>query len=186
MLELKQNATDKLIPFPIVLSSDHINGATGLTPSVEISKNGGAFAAPAGTVAEVGYGVYALTPDSADTDTLGPLSLHAGSAGADPYDKECVVVNFDPYDPASLGLTNLDAAVTSRSAPGDAMTLDFTQAVPTSNTSQTVGDALNAGLAMAFGKWTLVGTTLTLYAADEVTVVKTFTLDSGTDPTTRT
>jgi hypothetical protein len=54
--------------------------------------------------------------------------------------------------------------------------LDLTIAVPTSNTSQTIGDALNAARAQGFGKWTIVGTTLTLFAADGVTAVRTFTL----------
>lgn len=63
--------------------------------------------------------------------------------------------------------------------------LDFTQAVPTSNTAETVGDALNAARAQAFGKWVLSGTTLRLYASDGSTVVRTFTLDSATAPTQR-
>ena len=48
MFELKLSATDKVIPFLLVSSADHINGVTGLTPTVEISKNGSGFAAPAG------------------------------------------------------------------------------------------------------------------------------------------
>jgi hypothetical protein len=64
--------------------------------------------------------------------------------------------------------------------------LDLTQSVPTSNTAQTVGDALNAARAGNFGKWVLSGTTLTLYAADGTTVVRTFTLDSAVTPTSRT
>lgn len=63
--------------------------------------------------------------------------------------------------------------------------LDFTQAVPTSNTTQTVGDTLNAARAQGFGPWTISGTTLTLYAADGVTAVRTFTLNSATTPTSR-
>jgi hypothetical protein len=63
--------------------------------------------------------------------------------------------------------------------------LDMTQAVPTSNVAHSVGDALNAARAQGFGKWTLVGTTLTLYASDGTTAVRTFTLDSATAPTTR-
>lgn len=70
--------------------------------------------------------------------------------------------------------------------PGDVMQQDMTQAVPTTNTAQTLGDALNAARAQGFGKWALVGTTLTLYAADGTTVVRTFTLDSATAPTSRT
>jgi hypothetical protein len=80
VLELKQSTTDKVIPFLMVSSTDHINGETGLSPTVTLSKNGGAFAAPAGTVAEVGNGWYKLTPAAADTNTLGSLILHARSA----------------------------------------------------------------------------------------------------------
>lgn len=63
---------------------------------------------------------------------------------------------------------------------------DLTQAVPSSNTGQTVGDAFNAARAQGFGKWALSGTSLTLYAADGTTVVRTFVLDSATAPTSRT
>ena len=41
MLELHQNATDKVIPFLMVSSANHIDGAAGLAPTVVISKNGG-------------------------------------------------------------------------------------------------------------------------------------------------
>jgi len=63
--------------------------------------------------------------------------------------------------------------------------IDLTTAVPTSNTAETVGDCLNAARAQGFGKWVRSGTTLTLYANDGTTAVKTFTLDSGTAPTQR-
>lgn len=62
----------------------------------------------------------------------------------------------------------------------------LTTPVPVSNTAGTVGDALNAARAQGFGKWTLVGTALTLFAADGVTAVRTFTIDSATAPTSRT
>lgn len=67
-----------------------------------------------------------------------------------------------------------------------AVPLAMAQAVPTSNSAQTVGDALNAARAQGFGKWALSGTSLTLYAADGTTVVRTFVLDSATAPTSRT
>jgi hypothetical protein len=64
--------------------------------------------------------------------------------------------------------------------------VDMTQSVPTSNTAHTIGDALNAARAYGFGKWVISGTTLSLYASDNTTVIKTFTLDSGSYPTSRT
>jgi hypothetical protein len=66
-----------------------------------------------------------------------------------------------------------------------AVTVDMTQAVATSNTANTHGDCLNAARAGAFGKWTLSGTTYNLYAPDNSTVVKSFTLNSATTPTSR-
>lgn len=63
--------------------------------------------------------------------------------------------------------------------------LDLTQAVPTSNTANTIGDCLNAARAQGFGKWAVTGTTLRLYAPDGTTVVRTFTLDSETSPSQR-
>lgn len=64
--------------------------------------------------------------------------------------------------------------------------LDLTEAVPTTNTDNTLGDCLNAARCQGFGKWVLSGTTLTLYAPDGTTAVRTFTLDSATSPTSRT
>ncbi len=63
--------------------------------------------------------------------------------------------------------------------------LDLGQTIPATNTGQTVGDALNAARAQGFGRWTLAGTALTLYAADGTTVVRTFTLNDATAPTSR-
>ena len=63
--------------------------------------------------------------------------------------------------------------------------LDLTQAVPTSNSANTIGDCLNAARAQGFGKWSVTGTTLRLYAPDGTTVVRTFTLDSETSPSQR-
>lgn len=68
-----------------------------------------------------------------------------------------------------------------------AVNLDLAQVIPTSNTVQTTGDALNAARAQGFGNWTLDpnAKTLTLFAPDGITVVRTFHLDSGSAPLTR-
>jgi hypothetical protein len=63
--------------------------------------------------------------------------------------------------------------------------INMTQPVPTSNTAQTVGDALNAARAQGFGKWAINGNTLSLYAPDGSTVIKSFTLDSAKFPSQR-
>jgi hypothetical protein len=74
--------------------------------------------------------------------------------------------------------------------PFEKALLDLTQMVPTSNTAHSVGDALNAARAQGFGKWIMNllanPPTLALYAADGTTVVRSFTLNDPTSPTSRT
>lgn len=82
--------------FLLVLTSDHITGATGKTPTVTIAKSGGSFATPAGTVTELGSGWYQLSANATDASTLGPLTLHASATACDPADEEFVVVNYNP------------------------------------------------------------------------------------------
>lgn len=363
---LKTASTARPLLFPMFDATDGTTPETGLSPTVTLSKNGAAFSSPAGAVSEVGSGWYAVAGNATDTDTLGPLLLHATASGASVTDAQFEVVAFDPSDAADLGLTNLDAAVSTRlagsayvdhtaaiaavqadtdnlqtrlpaalvsgridasvgamaadtltasalaadagseigtavwatgtraltdkagfslsaagvqaiwdaltsalstvgsvgkllvdnlnatvssrasqasvdtvagyvdtevaaikaktdnlpaspaneatlttiagyvdtevaaikaktdlipaspAAVGSAMTLDLTQALSTGQTGDTVGGALLGARAQAFGRWVLSGTTLTLYAADGTTVVRTFTLDDADAPTSRT
>jgi hypothetical protein len=67
----------------------------------------------------------------------------------------------------------------------DPQNIDLTQTFSVSNVAQTVGDALNAARSSSFGKWVLNDRTLSLYGADNTTIVKTFTLNSSTFPTER-
>lgn len=63
----------------------------------------------------------------------------------------------------------------------------LTKDVPTSNVANSVGDCLNAARADGFGKAVFdpIGLTWKLYAPDNSTVVKNFTVDAAT-PKTRT
>jgi len=122
---LKQSQTARVLLFYMVDSADHISGKTGLSPTVTISKNGAAFGAVAGAVSEISAGWYKVAGNATDSNTLGPLALHATAGGADPTDCLFEVVAYDPEDAAGLGLSRLDAAVTSRLAPTTAgRTLD--------------------------------------------------------------
>ncbi len=88
----------------------------------------------------------------------------------------------DPTTTTYYLLSHQAAALTSSALAG----VDLTQAVPTTNTAHTMADCLNAARAQGFGKWVQSGTSLVLYASDGTTVVRTFTLDSATEPTSRT
>lgn len=92
---LKQSSTAQPLVFLMVDSSDHISAKTGLSPTVTISKNGGSFASPSGAVTEIGSGWYKVAGNATDTNTLGPLILHATATGADPTDVEFEVVSLD-------------------------------------------------------------------------------------------
>lgn len=92
---ITQSSSAKAIPFYMVDSADHIAAKTGLTPTVTISKNGAAFATPAGAVAEIGSGWYRIAGNATDSNTIGSLLIHATATGADPYDIEHEVVAFN-------------------------------------------------------------------------------------------
>ena len=125
-----------------------------------------------------------------------------GASNMAPTLIEIQLTNTDVNDGVHFGLTSLPNAAAnasnglitagtgtnqiSLSAGEVSATLDLTQAIPTSNTANTIGDCLNAARAQGFGKWVLSGTTLTLYAPDATTTVRTFTLNSATAPTSRT
>ena len=107
---LKQSSTDQDLVFFMVDDTDHITGKTGLSPTVTISKNGGSFASPAGSISEIAYGWYRVAGNATDTGTKGPLALHATGTDADPSDMLYEVIGFDPQDAVRLGLTALPNA----------------------------------------------------------------------------
>lgn len=79
MTSRKQGSTDHPISFTLRLTADN-SLATGKTPTVELSKDGGAYAAAVGAVSEVGSGQYTLAADASDRDTLGELWAHITEA----------------------------------------------------------------------------------------------------------
>lgn len=107
-------------------SSDHISGKTGLTLTITASKDGAAFSSISPTVTERGSGWYNIALTTSHTDTVGDLALHVTASGADPSDLVMQIVEYDPNSATNLGLSNIDATVSSRlatssySAPLDA------------------------------------------------------------------
>jgi hypothetical protein len=112
---IKQSSTQSALMFLMIQSSDHITGLTGASPTVLLSKNGASFASPSGSVSEVGNGWYKVAGNATDSNTLGPLALHATAASADPSDVLVAeIVAYDPQDAVHLGLTCLpNTAVTT-------------------------------------------------------------------------
>lgn len=108
---IKQSSTAQPLLFQLIDTADHIAGKTGASPTVTLSKNGGAFASPAGTVTEIANGWYQVAGNATDTGTLGTLILHATASGADPVDVVYDVVAFDPQSATNLGLSTLASNV---------------------------------------------------------------------------
>ncbi len=110
MSELAQNTAHNRMVL-MVDSADHITGKTGLTLTLTLSKNGGAFASITPTVTERGSGWYNVAYTTAETNTVGDLALHAVSAGADPtdlLDEVVAPISVDVWDLADgieTGLT---------------------------------------------------------------------------------
>ncbi len=67
-LAVKKNATFSNFEFLMVLTSDHVTPATGLTVTGQRSINGAAFAGVSGTIAEVSNGIYQFDAVAADTN----------------------------------------------------------------------------------------------------------------------
>jgi hypothetical protein len=196
-MQLILNGEARPIPFFIAASADHVTGLTGAAPTVTLSKNGGAFAAPAGAVTEVGDGWYKLVPSGADITTNGVLLLHATAAGGDPADVKCQVVAFSPYDSAALGLSDLSAAAGILDAPLASHTTAGSSGAALGTLIGTLAESYAAngqpatmaqllyGIMAILANVSQNGTTLTAQKLDGVTPAMTFTLDSATAPTLR-
>ena len=104
MKDRLQSSTSYPISILLVLASDHVTGATGLTPTVTVSKNGAAFGSPSGAVTEIGSGWYSLAANATDRNTLGELLVHATGTAADPFDDRYTIVPWNPFD-ANQGMT---------------------------------------------------------------------------------
>lgn len=128
---------------PLVLSADHLTGATGLSPTVTIKKPGGSYASPSGAVTEWGNGFYQIAGNATDANTLGPLFVHAVGTGCDPFDEMFMVVAYDPRDAVHLGLSaipNANAGANGGLPLGDASgRVDVGKVGGTSQTARDIG-----------------------------------------------
>lgn len=64
---MQKNTAGQSIDFPAIVRADGSDG-TGVSPTVQVSKDGGALASGGGTVTELGAGVFKYAPTQAETD----------------------------------------------------------------------------------------------------------------------
>jgi hypothetical protein len=73
-------------------SGSEVTGLDGAL-TIQISKNGGAFAPAGGTQAEIGLGWYTYLSTVAEADTVGPVAVVVTGAGAIQQNLEYVTTN---------------------------------------------------------------------------------------------
>lgn len=125
ILQNEPTAARRRIPFFLASSVDGFTPVTGAifgAADLQVSQDGGAEANYAGTVTEIGGGLYSYEAAVAEVATLGFLTVRSALAGSLGR-AAAQVIAADVYDAFDLGLTNLDAAVSTRAATGAAMTL---------------------------------------------------------------
>ena len=115
----KQSSTSYPMNFFMADSTDHIAGKTGLEPTVTISKNGGAFAAAAGAVTEIGNGWYSLAGNATDRNTLGEFSSSRRGGNRRSGRRKIYDWPHDPFNLAEPGaeMDLIDAQRERRSPP---------------------------------------------------------------------
>jgi hypothetical protein len=123
-------AKERLIAFVLIDSSANPVIGLGSTFTVEISKNGGAFAAGSGIKAEIGNGWYTYRLTAGETDTQGPLAVKATGAGA-VQQNLLYQVSGAAWEPGTETyiLTTTEAATVLRCADDDANMLMLLPAI---------------------------------------------------------
>lgn len=84
------------IAFVMVDSSNVEVPGLGSGFTLQLSKNGGAFAASGGTKAEIGNGWYTYLATAGEADTVGPVAVKVTGAGAVQQNLEYVVKQRNP------------------------------------------------------------------------------------------
>jgi len=199
---IPQGATIR-VPLQAYLASDHVSPATGKTIAVTVSKNGASYASPSGgatNATEVGSGSYYVDLSTTDTGTAGPLFVKGAEGMIDN-----VIAIYNVVNAHNAGLDALPATACTTNASlltsgTGTDQLGVSSGLPTSNLNltqtvtdvqtATVGGALSGAWATAWGKIVknVVAKTLGAWGPGNSsgTASKTFTLDDGTSPTSRT
>ena len=117
MTLIKQNETAftrKQIPMKLVDATDGFTPETGLTFSaseLKVSKGGGAEANSAGSVLEIGGGLYMYVPSSGEVDTFGQLTVRTNKSGVRDSVFTAQIIAIDPYISINSTIFDVDDTV---------------------------------------------------------------------------
>lgn len=208
MQELKQSTTVTVNVGPFVDKDDGVVEETGLSPTVQISKNGGTFANrnSATSITHDADGWYKVELDATDTNTLGRLVLKVQDEATHlPVWKEFMIVSGNYYDTkygSDMFAVNAaqiaDEAINNLSFAADAIDAaafatdaanEIADALLKRDWTSVAGEAprsvLNA-LRLLRNKWSIAAGTLTVTEEDDATTAWTSALsdDAGANNVT--
>lgn len=169
---MRKNIAGQVVTAQLISSSDGSNVTSGTT-NVFVLGDGGTQAAGGGTVTHEGNGTWSYTPTQAETN-YDHVVFTFTNASAISAAIQVYTISFDPHNAASLGLTNLDATVSSRST--------FNAAVDAVATVTSVTNDVGITQAGADKVWGTTTRALTDKAGFTIAGTKT-TLDSLNDIT---
>lgn len=156
---------------------------------LKISKAGGAEVSSAGTATHIATGLFKYEATAGECDTLGELCLRVAKAGLYNDVRVKTVVPWDPYNASSLGLTNLDAAISTRLPTSSYQDLNtILDAASTVETDLTLRGFFRLAAAVLFGKSAGAGTGAEMFRAavadHKVRVTGTISNNNRTSVTT--
>ncbi len=131
---------------------------------LKISKAGGAEASSAGTATHIATGLFKYEATAGECDTLGELCLRVAKSGLYNDVRVKTVVPWDPFNASSLGLTNIDAPISTRSTLTAAALLDLADGIETGLTPR---QALRLIASVIAGLTTGAGTNTEVFRASK-------------------
>jgi hypothetical protein len=153
-------AARRTIYFTAVNTDDSAYTSTLSGADIQISKAGGAEANSAGTATHIATGLFKYVMDVSECDTLGEMSIRLAKTGVYNDVRVINIVGFDPNSATSLGLSNLDATVSSRLATASYQDVDdILDAADSIETGVTIRGMFRLILAALAGKISGGGTT---------------------------
>lgn len=161
------------IVFLLVDAEDYSTPVTEAQPSVAVSKNGGEFAPASGTAEEIGFGWYRIVLTAEETDTDGPLILRAYAEGTSEwrdimqvYSNFMAVLMEEMFDRVADHVLRRHFSAAATSAHGDEKTFR----------------SLLGAVAKDVNRVELSGSVLSIFEADDATVLGTQTVVANANP----
>lgn len=131
---------------------------------IKISKGGGAMANSAGVATHLNAGLFRYVPTAGELDTVGGGAIQIAKSGLANTKREFTVVPWDPFNAASLGLTNVDTSISSRSTLTADALLDLADGIETGLTPR---QALRLIASVIAGLTTGAGTNTEVFRASK-------------------